>query len=205
MNDRMNVAPTRRMLRRWLAEEARSAAVRQASEREASADEAADLALASFFASALSGPTPSPALSARLHAAASEAAARRAVVFGMPRRLVERLAAVLLLVAGLAAAAVQALFSETAAPALARLTPARVFSSLAEGVFFLFRVSADWVGTAVEALQTITHLSGAVATVAGTPPVAAFLGLSLLLAAVAFKALRALLATERGWTYVERN
>jgi uncharacterized membrane protein len=57
----------------------------------------------------------------------------------------------------------------------------------------------------VEALQTITHLSGAVATVAGTPPVAAVLGLSLLLAAVAFKALRARLATERGWTYVERN
>jgi hypothetical protein len=190
--------PTREMLARWLAAEA-------APERDETADAAADEAFAALFGAALTGPAPSPALSARLHSAAREAAAKRAVVFGLPRRLVERLAAVLLLFAGVAAAVTRVLLGESAGPALARLSPAHVLSSLAEGVFFLFRAGADWVGTAVETLQTLTHLSGAVATVAGMPPVAAVLGLGLLLAAVAFKALRALLATERGWTYVERN
>jgi hypothetical protein len=188
---------TRHLLSDWYEAEARDG-------RDA-ADEAADRALESLFAAALAVPTPSPALSARLHAVAAEAAARRAVVFGMPRRLVERLAALLLLVAGLAAATVQVLFGDAAAPALAQLTPGRVFSALSEGVFFLFRASADWLATGLETLNTITQLSDAVAAVAGMPPVAAVLGLGLLLAVAAFKVLRDLLAKERGWTYVEHN
>ena len=184
-------------LERWLEAEAEGS--------EAAAEEA----LAALFA-ALPAPAPSPLLSRRLaHAAGAAAAGRRALrrgpVFGLPRRLVERIAASLLLVTGLAAALVQALFRDAAGPALAELRPARVISSAAEMLFGVVSGVIDWAETSLEVLQGLTRLSGAAATVAGSLPVTVALGAGLLLAVLAFKLLRDLIGTERGLSHVERD
>lgn len=172
-------------------------------------DDAAEAALTALFA-ALPAPAPSPRLSRRLAQAAGTAAAgRRAAlrtpVLGMPRRRVERLAAALLLATGLAAFAVQALFRDVAGPALAGLRPARVISSAAEVLFSIVSGVIDWVETSFEVLQGLTRLSGAAATVAGSPPVMVALGAGLLLAVFAFKLLRDLIGKERGLSHVERD
>lgn len=176
---------------------------------ETAMEDAADHALAALFAAALPAERVPSALSARLFAVAEAAAAERSdarrSLFGLRRRVVERLAALLVLATGLSAAGVQLLFSETAGPALSRLTPGQVLSSAAEGIYSLFRALGDALGAAANTFETLTQLSGAVATVAGTVPVAAALGLALLLATVAFRLLKDLLARERGWTHVERE
>lgn len=169
--------------------------------------EAADEALRAVFARHLAEPSVPASLHLRLAAAATDAAARRraarARILGLPRRLVERLAALLLLAVGTAAAVLQLTLGEAAGATLARLTPGRVLSSAAEGVFTLFQTVADGFQAAVEVLQGIGRLSGAAATVASSAPVALVLVVGLLVAALAFRLLRDLIATERGMSHVD--
>ena len=171
-------------------------------------DGVAEEALTALFA-ALPAPAPSPLLSRRLAAVASSAAAQRrsrlAPVFGMPRRLVERLAAGLLLATGLAAALAQTLFRDVAEPALAGMRPARVISAAAEMLFRIVSGVIDGAEASIDVLQDLARLSGAATTVAGSLPVAVALGAALLLAVFAFKLLRDLIGTERGLSHVEHD
>ncbi|HMB53525.1 MAG TPA: hypothetical protein VKU40_09430 [Thermoanaerobaculia bacterium] len=193
--------PAEAALARWL--DAESAA------GEAAAEAAADEAFAALFADALPAERVPAGLSTRLTAVADAAAAERSgarrSLFGLRRRWVERLAAGLLLAAGLSAAGVQLLFSETAGPALSRMTPGQVLSTAAEGVYAFFRSLGEAFDAAANTFETLTQLSGAMATVAGTAPVAIALGIGLLLASFAFRMLKDLLARERGLTHAEHD
>ena len=169
---------------------------------------AAEAALTALFA-ALPAPWPSPALSARLAVTADAGAERqrlrRTAVLGMPRRLIERIAASLLLLVGLAAAAAETLFRDAAGPALVRLRPAHVLSSAAEMLFRIVSGVIDGAQAAADVLQDMMRLSGAAATVVGSVPIAVALGAALLLAVFAFKLLRDLIGTERGLSHVEHD
>ena len=200
------------LLERWLAAEAAAEATAADSAEghfgDADTADEAEAALVALFAT-LPQPEPSPALAARLSAVADRAAeerhARRAVIFGLPRRTVQRLAAGLLLAVGLGAALVQTLFREVASPALVQLSPGSVLTSAAEALITIFYGLRDWAEAAAELLDGFTRLSGAAATVAGTTPVAVALGAGLVLAIVAFKLLRDLIGKERGFSHVDSD
>jgi|GEM_PF-4472792 len=171
-------------------------------------EEAAETALAALF-DELPEPAVPVLLTQRLEAVAETAAAqrrgRRRVLFGLPRRAVERLAAGLVLAVGVAAAIAQTVLRETAAPALERMRPARAISSFAEGVFSVVSVILDWAEAGVDLFHTASQLSGAAATIAGTVPVATALGAGLALAALAFKLLRDLIGKEKGFSHVDTD
>ena len=183
------------------------AALEQWFEAEAAGrEEAAETALTALF-DELPEPAVPVLLTQRLEAVAEAAAveqrARRATVFGLPRRTVERLAAGLVLAIGVAAAFAQTVLRESAGPLLERMRPARVISSFAEGTFSVVSVIVDWLEAGVELFHTATQLSGVVATVASTVPVATALGAGLALAILAFKLLRDLIGKERGFSHVD--
>lgn len=170
-------------------------------------DGAAEEALGTLFRSALPRPAVPPGLSARLATVADAAAARRAraaaTLFGVPRRLLERVAALLLLAVGITGAVIQTVYQEAGGAVLQRLTPGRALSAAAEGLFTVVQVFVDAAEAVFDLVDTGLRLSDAAATVAGTLPVTVALGVGLLVAVVAFFLLRDLLADERGWTYVD--
>jgi hypothetical protein len=85
------------------------------------------------------------------------------------------------------------------------MTPGQVLSAAAEGIYAFFRYLGEAFDAAANTLETLTQLSGAMATVAGTAPVAIALGIGLLLAGFAFRMLRDLLARERGLTHAQHD
>lgn len=182
-------------LARWLEAEAMAS------------DGAAEEALGALFATALPRPAVPPGLHARLATAADEAAERRAraraTVFGLPRRLVERVAALLLLAVGLTGAVVQTVYQEAGGAALSRLTPGQVLSAAAEGLFTVVQVVLDAAEAAVGLVEAGLRLSGAAATIAGTLPVSIALAVGMVIATAVFFLLHDLLADERGWSYAE--
>ena len=170
-------------------------------------DAAAEEALGRLVRTALPRPGLPPGLSARLATVADEAAARRsratATLFGVSRRLLERVAALLLLAVGIAGAVVQTVYEEAGGAVLQRLTPGRALSAAAEGLFTVVQVFVDAAEAVFDLVDTGLRLSAAATTVAGTLPVTVALGVGLLVAVAAFFLLRDLLADERGWTYAE--
>lgn len=190
--------PATDALERWLQAES------------AARDRLAEEALGALFAAALPRPAVPVSLSARLATVADEAAARRArataagaTLFGLPRRALERLAALLLLAVGVTGAVVQTLYQEAGGAVLSRLTPGRALSAAAEGLFTVVQLFVDTAEAAYGVVETGLRLSGAAATIAGTLPVTVALAVGLLVAVAVFFLLRDLLADERGWTYAE--
>ena len=195
-------------LRRWLAAEAADASPEGVGE----AAGEAEAALGALFA-ALPRPAPAPGLARRVLAAARPprvvrpassptrvpAAVRRLVAASAAGReqLVPRLAAALLVAAGLAVSALAAVVG----PLAGLVTPAAAIRGAAEAPFGLAAALGRWAGAALELLDTVFSLAGAVATAAASGPVAGSLTAALLVAALSFAVLHHVFETDRSLSH----
>ena len=197
-------------LRRWLAAEAADEAGAGAGVTAARAAEAsaADAALGALFA-ALPRPAPAPGLADRVLATArppraARASWGRAVARRLARRpagareqLISRLAAALLVLAGLAVTSLAGVVG----PLADRLTPASAIRSAVDAPFGLAAALGRWAGAALDLLETLFRLAGAVATAATTGPVAGSLTALLLLAALSFAVLHRVFESDRSLSH----
>lgn len=202
------------VLRRWLAAEAADdgraaeAEARRAGAGPADTAVAAEGALGALFA-VLPRPAPAPGLADRVLAAArperrARPASRRVGLrrwlggaTGLQGTLVPRLAAALLVAAGLAVAAGGGLVGLLAG----RLTPASAIRGAADATLGLASAIGRWAGAALELLETAFRLAGALATAATTGPVAGSLTASLLLAALSFAVLHHVFESDRSLSH----
>lgn len=175
--------PTDDLYRDWLDAEERGAT------------DAADAALFALFRQ-LPDERPSVGFAERTMARAAEAGVLRAAPAARSSVAV-RLAAAWLALMSLGTLAA-ASYVVTALPRLDLGLGLRGFTRLLSEAW-------QWLASGLVFWQRLAEIGSLVSKVVEVPQVAAILLASLILAAVAFRLLQAILAEERNWTYVERH